>query len=215
MTFEDSQIEVEPTAPGSQRGADMEMPFRVPHFQTRAASFSRIMTVGANLSECCLPPLRRSSSHTLCKQFPPLLVRDEFGHQRRMPNSGNHAILEEWIPRAGSRRICIRDAEVAAAAVIASAGQPTPRLSNSVYAFVHTVAGVTGAVIALAVVYPLDSLRTIQSVRGGSALDVAKLHLASGGWRRLYRGLRAALAGVLFSWGTYFFVYTLAKRRSR
>lgn len=214
MTFENAQLRMEPTAPGGQSGKE-QTPSLVPPHQPRAAAFSRVMTVGANLSERSLPPLRRSSSQTVYKQLPPLLVRGEFGHQRGMSNSRNHTVLEEWIPSGGSRRVCIRDAEVAAAALFASAGHSTPRISNSVYALVHTVAGVTGAVVALAVVYPLDSLRTIQSVRGGSAFEVAKLHLASGGWRRLYRGLRAALAGVLFSWGTYFFVYTLAKRRSR
>ncbi|CDJ34719.1 peroxisomal membrane protein, putative [Eimeria mitis] len=88
-------------------------------------------------------------------------------------------------------------------------------MSDATHAFLHTVAGAAGAVVAMAVVYPLDSLRTIQSVQGGSAWDVVKLHLRHGGWRRLYRGIKAALAGVVFSWGTYFFVYTLAKQKEK
>lgn len=107
------------------------------------------------------------------------------------------------------------DAATAAALAAAVAANSPPRMSDATHAFLHTLAGAAGAVVAMAVVYPLDSLRTIQSVQGGSAWEVVKLHLRHGGWRRLYRGMKAALAGVVFSWGTYFFVYTLAKQKEK
>lgn len=107
------------------------------------------------------------------------------------------------------------DASTAAAIAAAVAATGSPRMSDATHAFVHTIAGAAGAVVAMAIVYPLDSLRTIQSIHGGNAWEATKLHLRHGGWRRLYRGMRAAFAGVIFSWGTYFFVYTLAKQKEK
>ncbi|CBZ54057.1 Os03g0734700 protein, related [Neospora caninum Liverpool] len=82
------------------------------------------------------------------------------------------------------------------------------------HALLHTLAGVSGATVAMVLVYPLDVLRTEQSVKGigaGTLRDEAIQILKRRGWRGLYRGLTSSLWGVVVSWGVYFFVYSYAK----
>lgn len=190
-----------------------------------STALTRVSTVGEHMAspdpEALLPAwkqqLRRSNSNDGRKRIPYSLFpgaprRDACG-QYDAGDLGGH-----WMPQRVTKpsRVNRTDEAATAAAVAAAVAATTsPRMSDATHAFLHTMAGAAGAVVAMAVVYPLDSLRTIQSVQGGSAWDVVTLHLRNGGWRRLYRGMRAAFAGVVFSWGTYFFVYTLAKQKEK
>ncbi|CDI84906.1 peroxisomal membrane protein, putative [Eimeria praecox] len=185
-------------------------------------TLTRISTVGERMAsadpEALLPAwkrqLRRSKSSESRKRVLHFLIpgvhRTSVSGQFESNDVGGH-----WMTQRANTSNRADDARTAAALAAAVAATASPRMSDATHAFLHTVAGAAGAVVAMAVVYPLDSLRTIQSVQGGSAWDVAKLHLRHGGWRRLYRGMKAALAGVVFSWGTYFFVYTLAKQKEK
>lgn len=190
-----------------------------------SSALTRVSTVGKHMAspdpEALLPAwkqqLRRSKSNDGGKRIPyslfPGVPRRDASGQYDGGDLGGH-----WMPQRVTKpsRVNRTDEAAAAAAVAAAvAATASPRMSDATHAFLHTMAGAAGAVVAMAVVYPLDSLRTIQSVQGGSAWDVVKLHLRNGGWRRLYRGMRAAFAGVVFSWGTYFFVYTLAKQKEK
>eukprot|EP00920_Eleutheroschizon_duboscqi_P036153 GHVT01087406.1.p1 GENE.GHVT01087406.1~~GHVT01087406.1.p1 ORF type:complete len:286 (+),score=6.62 GHVT01087406.1:1398-2255(+) len=87
--------------------------------------------------------------------------------------------------------------------------------SFSVRAATHAVAGASGALLAMAIVYPLDNLRTrisVNSRRKVSGIFAATYEvLRVEGWYGLYRGLHSALIGVLVSWGVYYYLYTLAK----
>lgn len=85
---------------------------------------------------------------------------------------------------------------------------------GALHASLHALAGVSGAVVATVCVYPLDSLRTVQSVKGvgaGSLRQEALKILKREGCKGLYRGLRSAMWGVVVSWGVYFFVYIFTK----
>lgn len=194
-----------------------------------SSSLARVSTVGGRMSirdsDAHLPAwkqqLRRSKSNEDGRQMPYSLFP---GTQGGAEPAGKHSGGGErgggnWVPPRGSNNTNrnSRTDETATAAAVAAAVAATapPKMSDATHAFVHTIAGAAGAVVAMAVVYPLDSLRTIQSVQGGTAWEAAKLHLRHGGWRRLYKGMRAAFAGVIFSWGTYFFVYTLAKQKEK
>ncbi|KYK65138.1 mitochondrial carrier superfamily protein [Toxoplasma gondii TgCatPRC2] len=82
------------------------------------------------------------------------------------------------------------------------------------HALLHTLAGVSGATVAMILVYPLDLLRTEQTVKGigaGSMREEALLLIRRKGWRGMYRGLTSSLWGVVVSWGVYFFIYSYAK----
>lgn len=90
--------------------------------------------------------------------------------------------------------------------------------SGALQAGLHALAGVAGAVVAMVCVYPLDSLRTVQSVKGvgaGSLRQEAMNILKREGCKGLYRGLRSAVWGVVVSWGVYFFVYIFTKSHLR
>lgn len=190
-------------------------------------TLTRVSTIGDHMAfpdpEDLLPAwkqqLRRSKSIEGRKRVPYSLFPGSGGPRRDAAGQYDGSdIGGHWMPQRVSKAIRVNrtdEAATAAAVAAAVAASTSPKMSDAAHAFLHTVAGAAGAVVALAVVYPLDSLRTIQSVQGGSAWDVAKLHLRHGGWRRLYRGMKAAFAGVIFSWGTYFFVYTLAKQKDK
>nr|AND95634.1 Peroxisomal membrane protein 34 [Chromera velia] len=81
--------------------------------------------------------------------------------------------------------------------------------------FTHSIAGATGALLAMAVIYPLDNLRTRLQVstkrdnRGILALLEEILHKE--GVKGLYAGLRSALIGVGSSWAVYYYFYALFK----
>ncbi|KAL8425387.1 hypothetical protein Efla_003615 [Eimeria flavescens] len=204
-----------------------ELPVFVSPIPIHPSNMTRVSTVGERLAvqdpDLALPAwkqqLRRSKSNDGKKRIPYFLFpggggprMDPFSHQDG-GDLGGH-----WMPQRGGKSSRINrpdEAATAAAVAAAVAATASPRVSDAAHAFLHTIAGAAGAVVALAVVYPLDSLRTIQSVRGGSAWDAVKMHLQHGGWRRLYRGMQTAFAGVIFSWGTYFFVYTLAKQKEK
>ncbi|KAL8454811.1 hypothetical protein Emed_000062 [Eimeria media] len=183
-------------------------------------SLTRVLTVGERMAgpdtDVSLPAwkqqLRRSKSNDGRRRIPYSLFPGGGGPRGDLPGSpGGGDLGGHWMPpRINKTSRINRGDEAATAAAVAAAVAATasPRVSDAAHAFLHTVAGAAGAVVALAVVYPLDSLRTIQSVRGGTAWDAVKIHLQHGGWRRLYRGMKTAFAGVIFSWGTYFFVYT-------
>ena len=189
------------------------------------STLTRISTVGERLAvpdpEALLPAwkrqLRRSKSNESRKRILHFLIP---GSHRSIVSGqlGSNDVGGHWMTQTAegpNKFNRADDAATAAALAAAVAANSPPRMSDATHAFLHTLAGAAGAVVAMAVVYPLDSLRTIQSVQGGSAWEVVKLHLRHGGWRRLYRGMKAALAGVVFSWGTYFFVYTLAKQKEK
>ncbi|KAL8435962.1 hypothetical protein ACSSS7_002103 [Eimeria intestinalis] len=190
-------------------------------------SLTRVVTVGERMAspdaDACLPAwkqqLRRSKSNDGRRRIPYSLFPGGGGPRGDLPGPPDGADLGgHWMPpRLNKSSRINRGDEAATAAAVAAAVAATasPRVSDAAHAFLHTVAGAAGAVVALAVVYPLDSLRTIQSVRGGTAWDAVRMHLQHGGWRRLYRGMKTAFAGVIFSWGTYFFVYTLAKQKEK
>lgn len=189
------------------------------------STLARVSTVGEQLAstdpEALLPAwkrqLRRSKSNESRKRILHFLIPGV----NRNATSGqldSNDVDGHWMTQSANNSCKLNradDAASAAALAAAVAATASPRMNDATHALLHTVAGAAGAVVAMAVVYPLDSLRTIQSVQGGSAWDVTKLHLRHGGWKRLYRGMKAALAGVIFSWGTYFFVYTLAKQKDK
>ncbi|XP_026189642.1 mitochondrial substrate carrier family protein Q [Cyclospora cayetanensis] len=190
-----------------------------------SSALTRVSTVGDRMApletEALLPAwkeqLRRSKSNEGKTRIQYSLFP---GTQRSTVLAGyeNSELGGHWMPQRINKRggVSLTDEGKTAATVAAVvAATSSPRMSDATHAFLHTIAGAAGAVVAMAVVYPLDSLRTIQSVQGGSAWEVLKLHLRHGGWRRLYKGMRAAVAGVIFSWGTYFFVYTLAKQKEK
>ncbi|OEH78922.1 peroxisomal membrane [Cyclospora cayetanensis] len=190
-----------------------------------SSTLTRVSTVGDRMApletEALLPAwkeqLRRSKSNEGKTRIQYSLFP---GTQRSTVLAGyeNSELGGHWMPQRINKRggVSLTDEGKTAATVAAVvAATSSPRMSDATHAFLHTIAGAAGAVVAMAVVYPLDSLRTIQSVQGGSAWEVLKLHLRHGGWRRLYKGMRAAVAGVIFSWGTYFFVYTLAKQKEK
>ena len=77
----------------------------------------------------------------------------------------------------------------------------------------HAIAGTGGGLVAAALLYPLDSVRTrlqVGKTRGGddSFTDlVATLRQHPQGYGLLYRGLRESLATVTVSQAVYFFWY--------
>ncbi|PFH34951.1 carrier superfamily protein [Besnoitia besnoiti] len=124
---------------------------------------------------------------------------------------------------AGSRATTAAMADAAARAVQPAQDEAVDKPKDVLYVFqrgeflqalLHTLAGVSGASLAMILVYPLDFLRTEQSVKGigcGTLRDEAMQIIKKKGWRGMYRGLRSALYGVVVSWGVYFFVYSYAK----
>ncbi|CDJ69989.1 peroxisomal membrane protein, putative [Eimeria necatrix] len=189
------------------------------------STLTRVSTISEGLAspgaEALFPSwkrqLRRSRSSE-AKQHASYLLHPVSQKSNLLEQFGGNDLGGQWMtPRIGAASRFNRTDEAASAAAVAAAvaANTPPKIGDVTHAFLHTLAGAAGAVVAMGVVYPLDSLRTIQSVRGGTVWEVANLHLHHGGWRRLYRGMRAALAGVIFSWGTYFFVYTLAKQKEK
>eukprot|EP00744_Colponema_vietnamica_P003651 GILI01005563.1.p1 GENE.GILI01005563.1~~GILI01005563.1.p1 ORF type:complete len:341 (+),score=55.79 GILI01005563.1:118-1140(+) len=97
-----------------------------------------------------------------------------------------------------------------------SHNMPSAPLSSGAVATAHSLAGATGALFAMAVVYPLDNLRTrCQVSRNKNSLEVLREVLNKEGWKGLYAGLRSTLLGVGASWATYYFFYAYFKRKLR
>eukprot|EP01066_Platyproteum_vivax_P009766 Platyproteum_vivax@DN4323_c0_g1_i1.p1 len=91
--------------------------------------------------------------------------------------------------------------------------QPSPHSKASL----HSLAGASGALLAMTIVYPLDNLRT--------RLQVSRRHGYGGilrslddifrdeGIKGLYAGLRSALIGVGCSWAIYYYFYSYFQSR--
>eukprot|EP00743_Colponemidia_sp_Colp-15_P001914 GILK01002084.1.p1 GENE.GILK01002084.1~~GILK01002084.1.p1 ORF type:complete len:319 (-),score=45.80 GILK01002084.1:325-1281(-) len=88
--------------------------------------------------------------------------------------------------------------------------------SSSLNATAHALAGGSGALIALALVYPLDNLRTRFQVlhrdRKTDTITLLKQILQREGWKGLYSGLRSGLFGVGVSWAVYYYFYAYLKK---
>jgi len=95
-------------------------------------------------------------------------------------------------------------------------------------ALAHGTAGAIGAVLSMALLYPLENIRTRLQVqrkqlresskpredqlRYGGSIDCALTVIRTEGWQHLYEGMFAGLVGAFVSSAVYFFWYAAFKR---